>query len=283
MHGNKTDLEYKLIFLHIHKTAGTTLDRVVSRQYKADTIFRFTDPEKSIIEYGRMPEKDRRKYKLITGHMAAAGHSAFVDPVHNHIPSPCIYITLLRDPVSRVISQYYHVLRHPNVSWYGRVQGMSLRDFVRNKLTPDLDNGQTRVLCTQQGNSSDVRAFGQCSVDMLEGAKRNLMERFAVVGLTERFDETLVLLQRTFGWRNIFYLRQNVSTNRPRRLDVPGDVKEAILECNELDIQLYRFAAEVFQQQIDKDAASFERDLKRFKILNKFLGRTVHYSERFLT
>ena len=46
---------------------------------------------------------------------------------------------------------------------------------------------------------------------MLETAKRNLEAHFAWVGITERFDESLVLLGRTFGWRDVRYVSANVS------------------------------------------------------------------------
>lgn len=43
--------------------------------------------------------------------------------------------------------------------------------------------------------------YGQCSPEMLESAKKNLQD-FAAVGLTERYNETLILLKRAFNWHN---------------------------------------------------------------------------------
>ena len=44
----------------------------------------------------------------------------------------------------------------------------------------------------------------------LAQAKRNL-DRFLVVGLTERFDESFILIRRALGWRLPMYERHNVS------------------------------------------------------------------------
>ena len=49
---------------------------------------------------------------------------------------------------------------------------------------------------------------------MLERAKRNLDEHFSWLGMTERFDESLILLRRTFGWRDVRYVSRNVSRSR---------------------------------------------------------------------
>jgi hypothetical protein len=54
--------------------------------------------------------------------------------------------------------------------------------------------------------------------ETLERAIRNLRS-CAVVGLTERFDETLLIAKKTFGWRMPFYENFNVtSTAHPKRL-----------------------------------------------------------------
>ena len=53
--------------------------------------------------------------------------------------------------------------------------------------------------------------FGACTSDMLERAKRHIEERFSFVGITERFDESLVLLRRTFAWKPPYYVAANVT------------------------------------------------------------------------
>jgi hypothetical protein len=43
------------------------------------------------------------------------------------------------------------------------------------------------------------------------------------------------------GWQDISYHKQNVTYNRPRTEDIPGDVLKIIKERNELDLELYEF------------------------------------------
>ena len=97
-------------------------------------------------------------------------------------------MTFLRDPVERAISFYHHV-REENAS--GRFAALgrdwpTLREFVQERLAPELDNGQVRQLTRLRLGEGEV------SEDALALAKRNL-KRFAVVGTTERFDDSLRL------------------------------------------------------------------------------------------
>jgi hypothetical protein len=100
---------------------------------------------------------------------------------------------------------------------------------------------------------------------MLEIAKRNIEESFAVVGLTERFDETLILLHETFGWSRLHYVSANVA---PRQaVELPDDVRNLIEEHNQLDIELYRHAGERFDEAIRR-YPTFDEELTRFRRTN---------------
>ena len=58
--------------------------------------------------------------------------------------------------------------------------------------------------------------FGELPQEALDLAVDRLGE-FSVVGLTERFDESAVLLTRALGWRRMVYTRENVTPNRKPR------------------------------------------------------------------
>lgn len=73
------------------------------------------------------------------------------------------------------------------------------------------------------------------------------LERFAFTGLMERFDESVLLLARRFGWRNVFYARVNTNRRRPTYADTPARLRAAIEERSADDMALYRFAAERFE------------------------------------
>ena len=78
----------------------------------------------------------------------------------------------------------------------------------------------------------------------------NLREHFAVVGVKERFDETLVVLARAFGWSDVSYERQNVTENRLAAEDLPESAVEAILDANRFDAALHKLARSLLEEKI---------------------------------
>jgi len=123
---------------------------------------------------------------------------------------------------------------------------MSLADYVSSKLNPQLDNGQVRLL---SGIAEDI-PFGGCSSAMLHRAKENLRKHFTVIGLTERFDDSLHLMKECFGWKNISYQKANVTPDRPARTQIDAETLQLIESCNVFDRELYRFAQAALDAQL---------------------------------
>lgn len=83
---------------------------------------------------------------------------------------------------------------------------------------------------------------------MLETAKRNL-ETFAVVGLTERFDASLMLLGQRFGWTRLGYRKANQTRKRPPTSSIDPETRTALENLSTLDRELYDFAKTLFDSQ----------------------------------
>src|SRR5437667_105406 len=67
------------------------------------------------------------------------------------------------------------------------------------------DNDQTRQLAGKCG----IPKARTSAEEMLRIAKRNLTEHFTVVGVTEKFDRSLLLMKRCLGWGRPFYVSDN--------------------------------------------------------------------------
>ena len=277
-----------ILYLHVPKTGGTTLrkvhiynnyrtdDRYTAEAYRGkprlhDGIYYFPDgfynsePDLSVPEIVRRA-LGRKGLRAVTGH--------FCFGIHRHVTGPSTYITLLRNPVDRIVSLYYHIRRwaNPDPGLHDEIisQGVSLDEFVTRFPLRELYNDQTRRISGREPEE------GRRARLALNKAKVNLRQHFSVVGVTERFNETLILLRRSFGWTNdLRYYPKHVTRDRPSLDALPPSSVAAIMERNESDLELHRFAMELLDEAIASQDASFGDDLKRFESLNAEYVRTL--------
>lgn len=253
-----------VIFLHIPRTGGTTLKKLPERNYGRDQILDFYDSESAlqIQRFAQLPESQRAKYKCIQGHLFFG--------FHKFVPGQSTYVTFLREPIARIRSFYSYVRAHPEHYLHRDVvdQRRGLKELLRHPRTEELCNLQTRMIAGDLDNSDQV-----VDRSALERAKRNLRTHFSVVGLTEAFDASLLLLARTHGWHLPLYVKRNASRGAPETMD--AKTRDLVGEANALDLELYQFGQELFQTQLRSAGELFQAELQRFKRLN-FWGAHAH-------
>lgn len=242
-----------LIFLHIPKTAGTTLNRIIESQYSPFAIFTM-DPHRiraTAARFKRLPEARRRRLQVVRGHLFYG--------IHEFLPQGATYITMLREPVARLLSAYYFVLRRPLNPLHRKLKRERLRieDCVR--LFPDRNNTQCRFI-------AGIKDTAIRDERLLAIAKENLTKSFSVVGISERFEESLMLMAATFAWKIRFYDNRRVAKTRPQ-ID-PGAV-EMIRDHNRLDLELYEFGKGLFEESLQKNEAAVRKGLAALRKLSK--------------
>jgi len=251
--------------------------QVIERQYNPISIITINSKrmEQSLDKIKQLDLAKKSKIKLIRGHLSFGLHEFF--------PNTCTYITILRDPIDRIISHYYFVLNNPLHYLHKKVKkhNMNLRDYVCSGISTELDNAQTRLLAGHLSGTQNVSldiGFGKCTTKMLNLAIDNLEKYFPVVGLADRFDETLVQLKRYLGWKHIYYNKMRVSKKRLAKERLPNNVLKSIEKYNNLDIELYNYAKTIFDDQIKKQNKSFFMELEEFQKHNKRFGKLLYIS-----
>lgn len=236
------------IYVHIPKNGGTTLVRMFIYLFsRRGTVFVYSSPHdvnKNTQSLCHLIDTD-----VMTGKRVVAGHYAFMPQYADHFP----HFTFLRDPVSRQISLYYYILRHPEDPLYPvlSADGMTLE-----RALPLLeDNTQLRYL-------TNVFDRPLTHAD-LEQAKYQLEHRFAAFGIVERYDESLILFKRLFGWPMPLYMRENTSSNRPAT--VSDEAWRIAAEQNAFGAELYAWAKCLFAQRIAEQPPAFADDMREFE------------------
>jgi Galactose-3-O-sulfotransferase len=267
-----------VIFLHVGKTGGSTLQRILYRQFAArDRLLVKTRPtipgrparESTLQAFASLPPQERERPRLIEGHL--------IYGIHDLIPRPSTYITLLRDPVALSVSQYRYVCRTPTHPLHMEVMRLGNLDaYVRSGLSLETDNSQTRAV-----SGDTTTPFGECSTGMLETARDHLRTSFSVVGITEAFDASLALLQGAFGWTKLWYSPVNAA---PRSVPpVPASTLRFLQEQNRHDMELHAWAHDRLRDEVASDPAVHER-IRRLRNRNAFYRPwaqlTYHYPRR---
>jgi len=225
-----------LIFLHIPKTAGTTLNRIIEWQYNPLSIFT-VDPYRiraTVARFKKFSEQRRRRFRVVRGHLLYG--------IHEFLPQGARYITMLRDPFARVLSTYAFILRRPLHPLHRKLKAgrLGVEDLIR--MTPHRQNLQCRFI-------SGIGIGPNCDEEVLELAKQNLARAFRVVGLCEQFQESLCVMMAAFGWKVPFYTNRKVTKSRP---SIEPHVIDMIREYNRLDFDLYDFARRLFEENLQE-------------------------------
>lgn len=254
-----------VIFLHLPKTGGRTLTSVFRRQYGRSRVFEAYAPsaEEAIERYKDLSDEEKVEFRAIVGHVPIT--------LHREVPGPCTYVTLLRHPIERVVSDYHYVHRTPSHPKHEvvRQEDVDLAAAVRSGIMPMLENGQTRVLSGWWGE------YGECPPEAADRAMENIDRHVAVAGVTERFDESLLLMRRELGWsrRKTLYVSRNVSSDRPRVEDLPEETVDVIEEHNRVDMELYRRVRTRLDEAVADLGRPFSLAVAAFRGANRVYSR----------
>lgn len=253
-----------LIFIHIPKTGGLTLERIINRQYPPQSTFWLSlQRPKQVAAYRALGAAEKAKLTCLMGHMPFGFHQ---EPGRT-----LVHTTLLREPVARFVSEYRFLLRLRGTDvWQPPAEAMqSLESYLEYRVANHAMNVQTNMISGYCPAPEQLPVFDPLPADALEKAKANLRTQFAVVGVTERFDEALLLLKRRLGWkRRINYARRNVAPTPFSAGDLPPALIARIRELTPLDRELVAYAETLLDAAVAAEGASFPRELAALKRQN---------------
>lgn len=190
----------KLVFVHIPKTAGTSFHNILSKNYGKDNII--WDEHNSIRPLFTNP-KSYDMFDIIYGH--------FTIEKYNYLNRP--KITIMRDPVERVISEYYYLLK---IIKHGNENDLVVSSHI-DKFRSICDWAEFRPNL-QYTFMKDTSNFDWIGV----------VEYFSLsLKFFESWSKTKLMIKNT-------YIRKNEN-----KLEVSPKHREYIRQFNKLDYELY--------------------------------------------
>jgi hypothetical protein len=249
-----------LVFAHIPKTAGTALRNIIHSNLgetcEVVEIPRRTTRREDLLEwYSKVYESlgDRRD-RLI----CVASHSAQYLPAvvsDREIRS----FTVLRDPVDRSLSRYYFLSKPESTvdDMYASFARAAENGGRASRKEIEFANGQSRRLLAPYFDSDQIpRSAGDPESDLWRQRLFTIVEEQYLVGLQERFPESIELFAREFGWAKVYDASAKVNRARPSLSEVPMETRDLIRSFNWLDEELYRACSERFDSVLKRRPGS---------------------------
>src|SRR5262245_5190167 len=202
--------------IHIPKACGNTTNALfrqmgflpISLDMNSNDFFHTVREDRWLEGYLAPPP--RESYFL-------TGHLRLDHPIFRRIMTPYVVVTVLRDPIERILSHYNFTTRTPGSPWYDEVttKGMSFLDYAANIYA---------AIGPQYGFFDDTGkgTFAPTGTATPERCFNNLTTSIGFYGLTDRFDEFAILSGYLLHRPEILSAtRENVTKNLPDLNGIP--------------------------------------------------------------
>lgn len=224
-----------VLFMHIAKSAGTAFREAIVGNYKQSEIaYIYPDaPGFLIPNLGVLPLEQRAKFRLVIGH--------FQFGVHTFFPQECLYVSIVRDPVQRVLSQFHYLLPELGAGPDADLPRLLVEIMERRPIV-NLDN--LLVRCFAGAQATEVPP-GRVDSAVYERALQNLRTNFKFVGYQEYAKDAYLTLQTQLGWHANESLKL---ANRGHCTDYSGfeSVRHMIEHFNSWDCLIYQEIKRLF-------------------------------------
>jgi Domain of unknown function (DUF4118)/Sulfotransferase family len=181
-----------VLFMHISKTAGTAFREAMVKNYRqSEVAYLYPDPPGFLSDnLALLPLQQRANFRLVVGH--------FQYGIEQFLPQPSTYISIVRDPVARVISEFRYLLKKQPAGNGENDSPLHLVDLLEQHRYSILDNHMVRCF---SGVSETDFPPGRIDRHVYELAVDHLRTKFAFVGHQERSQEAYSTLQQRFDWK----------------------------------------------------------------------------------
>ncbi|MCA9199557.1 MAG: sulfotransferase family 2 domain-containing protein [Planctomycetales bacterium] len=235
-----------LVFMHIPKTGGTTLHRLLKAHFADELIC----PERfARLEAYSLEELSR--YRFFSGHFDRTNVAC--------IPGSPKIVTLFREPKARILSLFYYwkshkweVIEAKDLAGPRMAKSMRLLDFLRCPLpgiTPNIDNVMTRTLLPQFVVGPN-REFGMAEELVLPEATA-FLDNMECFGVLEEYETTVNVIWGQLGWHRPATIPVTRSRDKfsiysemeeVEREDITPKIEQELDRLTRYDTQLYEYA-----------------------------------------
>jgi hypothetical protein len=235
----KRNPKVRLTFLHLPRTGGTAITR--------DILFRnFRHGHWCHVNYGAdmqvlsgahdplsWTERKREKVSLLAGHMPFGFAANF--------PGISEYVTIVREPIARVVSDYYFCRQNPTNPAHAFATTLPLVEFVARGY------GSSQNCYAQWLSNAAFGAKFRDEDKMLDAALKNVSQ-FSFIGITEQSDLSIERICNRYDLAIYPVTEVNKNASTPEERSISEEEIQAVRGHNLLDIAIYDVCLKLFME-----------------------------------
>jgi len=239
----------KAVFHHVPKCGGTSLVTAVRWKYLMShrhivgdasvkaTMATHPDLEKDIFSLNQEVRLFRRQflnYLLETENTWVSGHMTFCNVAYENYHDKYKFITVLRDPVERYISEYIHRAHKQGDTYYNTQ--LKLDEYLES----DIGQIQSQAIC--EYFASSTKKANEINGDDYQAAKSNLA-KFDLIGFTDEMATFNTSFNEMLNINiNVGHKNKSVKSKSETGNIITAEHRQKITKMCQQEIELYDYA-----------------------------------------
>ncbi|MFT6166287.1 MAG: hypothetical protein ACJAV5_000907 [Vicingaceae bacterium] len=187
--------------------------------------------EKSLEEFKALSKKDQLRFSLIQGHSA----DKLIDFTHSNAK----ILTILRDPIDRIISHYFYIKTYKGHFLHKKIieDSISLKDYCSLNLSNDLENQY--IVHFSKLPLSEIRKNEEAALAL---ALTNITKKYDLIGFQSNLTDFFTAFSEMMKLpkRNINNNKVNTTSKRLKVEELDEGTLNGIVKYNQLDILFYK-------------------------------------------
>ncbi|KAL3847790.1 hypothetical protein ACJMK2_018684 [Sinanodonta woodiana] len=271
-----------IAFLKVHKVGSTTAQNMflrfgfqrnltfilppVKNPYKYPNIISLRD---SLNENNTLPAPNGKHFDLLCNHVIY-NRTAF----EFFLPNDTVYIGILREPYE----QFKSTLNYLRPGYVFRIKhplpgSVYLKDPMKYEPNRSAVWSYTNNrMAVEFGLPNDL--ITSPDIKKVEHFIATLDKEFALVIITELFQESIVMMRRLLKWgtKDVLYLSKNIAFNKNVSSYMGPYDRHLYRKWAKIDYALYDFFFKRLRQQIREQGADFDEELLHFNEILKMVS-----------
>lgn len=241
-----------LYFLHIPKTAGTSLNKIIKAQFKNNKVYPFATYHQVFTN----TKLNLDSFEMVAGHFTMSFVKNFNNPVDT--------FTVFRNPVSRVISAYNHFMREPEANFeFNYFKKCNIKQALQTY--PWLFSNQQIKHLGWNDNILNMprhkipipfsienwkNFYENVNMDKIYKNACENLEKLFLFGFTDRINEFINNIFKKMNWSVPKEIpnQNKAKENQVTEEELNSSVVNIIENINEYDIKFYNYARRRYKE-----------------------------------